>query len=291
MTTTAILDAATARRVLNVAAEADKNTLRKAFRRVAMRTHPDRNPGDPQAALRFHEAKAAYDLLQSLHASSAPEPPERFDDPLFAFFHSAATRYPEPVPDTVRARLTLNVRQALLGAQVHPRALDADLRDLPHVTRVKIPMLRIAPRTEPGTRLYVPNAAQDPHAPRGVEIRIELAPDPVFTIKDGDIHRPLTVTLADAELGLAVPTTDALGKTVRVRPAPGTRSGDHTRLPGHGLHPTGSLVCRVTVRGENLLLRLALRALRWGIKGLRTMSRTTGRRRAARIIGHERHRE
>jgi len=49
--------------VLGVARSANDEELKKAFRRLAMKNHPDRCPGDPQAQERFKEAKEAYEIL------------------------------------------------------------------------------------------------------------------------------------------------------------------------------------------------------------------------------------
>lgn len=49
--------------VLGVARTASDDDLKKAFRRLAMKNHPDRCPGDPKAAERFTEAKEAYEVL------------------------------------------------------------------------------------------------------------------------------------------------------------------------------------------------------------------------------------
>ena len=49
--------------VLGVARTANDEELKKAFRRLAMKNHPDRCPGDPEAQERFKEAKEAYEIL------------------------------------------------------------------------------------------------------------------------------------------------------------------------------------------------------------------------------------
>jgi molecular chaperone DnaJ len=49
--------------VLGVERSADEKEIKKAYRRVAMKYHPDRNPDDPQADEKFKEATEAYDVL------------------------------------------------------------------------------------------------------------------------------------------------------------------------------------------------------------------------------------
>ncbi|WP_019023850.1 MULTISPECIES: molecular chaperone DnaJ [unclassified Thioalkalivibrio] len=49
--------------VLGVSKDASAADIKKAFRRLAMKYHPDRNPGDEEAEAKFKEARAAYDVL------------------------------------------------------------------------------------------------------------------------------------------------------------------------------------------------------------------------------------
>ena len=49
--------------VLGVTREASSDELKRAFRKIAMDSHPDRNPDDPAAAARFKEASEAYTVL------------------------------------------------------------------------------------------------------------------------------------------------------------------------------------------------------------------------------------
>jgi len=49
--------------VLGVPRNADESALKKAYRSIAMRDHPDRNPDDPGAEERFKEASEAYAIL------------------------------------------------------------------------------------------------------------------------------------------------------------------------------------------------------------------------------------
>ena len=49
---------------LEVTKEVSAEDLKKAYRKVAMKYHPDRNPGDKQAEARFKECSEAYEVLK-----------------------------------------------------------------------------------------------------------------------------------------------------------------------------------------------------------------------------------
>src|SRR5215471_12129263 len=49
--------------VLSVSRESSSDELRKAYRREALKHHPDRNPGDPSAEGKFKEVNEAYQVL------------------------------------------------------------------------------------------------------------------------------------------------------------------------------------------------------------------------------------
>ena len=49
--------------VLGVSKDADEATLKKAYRKVAKKYHPDVNPGDAEAEKKFKEASEAYAIL------------------------------------------------------------------------------------------------------------------------------------------------------------------------------------------------------------------------------------
>ena len=59
--------------VLGVSRDASAEDIKKAYRKMALKYHPDRNPGDAAAEEKFKEAAEAYDVL------SNPDKKARYD--------------------------------------------------------------------------------------------------------------------------------------------------------------------------------------------------------------------
>ena len=50
--------------VLGVDKSASEDEIKKAYRKIAIKYHPDRNPGNKEAEEKFKEAAEAYDVLR-----------------------------------------------------------------------------------------------------------------------------------------------------------------------------------------------------------------------------------
>jgi molecular chaperone DnaJ len=57
--------------VLGVNKDCAEDELKKAYRRLAMKWHPDRNPDNPKAEEHFKEAKEAYEILSDASKRAA----------------------------------------------------------------------------------------------------------------------------------------------------------------------------------------------------------------------------
>lgn len=124
--------------VLGVGRQASADDLKRAFRKIAMDSHPDRNPDDPAAAARFKEASEAYTVLSDPgrrrnydmfgHAGVQPGsgPAVDFSDMPFADifetffgggFGTRARRQQANRGDDLRYDLTISFEEAFTGVE------------------------------------------------------------------------------------------------------------------------------------------------------------------------------
>ncbi len=73
-------------KALEVSKEASQDEIRRSYRRLARKYHPDANPGDRQAEERFKEIQQAYEVL------SKPEKRREYDEGPRTFFGSQRRR-------------------------------------------------------------------------------------------------------------------------------------------------------------------------------------------------------
>src|SRR5688572_6389423 len=73
--------------LLGVTRDADPAAIRKAYHRLAMLHHPDRNPGDDKAAERFRLIHEAYQVL------SNPSRKAAYDRPFSTFYETFRESY------------------------------------------------------------------------------------------------------------------------------------------------------------------------------------------------------
>jgi molecular chaperone DnaJ len=80
--------------ILGVSRDADLSAIKKAYRKLALKHHPDKNPGDRDAEERFKEAAEAYSVLSDpdkrqrydLHGKAGLGSAAGFDQEIFADF-------------------------------------------------------------------------------------------------------------------------------------------------------------------------------------------------------------
>jgi curved DNA-binding protein len=109
--------------VLGVSPSASGEEIKRAYRRLAMELHPDRNPGDPQGEERFKAINEAYAVLGDPRKRTAYErlrlshqPPDANDDLLRGFdFSSLFREFGLRSDEEIRERFFCPGRRARCG--------------------------------------------------------------------------------------------------------------------------------------------------------------------------------
>jgi len=255
--------------VLGVSRDASASDIKKAYRKLALKHHPDKNPGDKGAEERFKEITEAYAVL------SDPEKKSQYDkfgeagfhqrfsqedifrntdfgdifrefgfggggtDDLFSrLFGGMGGHFGGGRGRTVRGhdysmRLVLPFRQAVQGGerQISYRGEAGDEQI----------MVRIPPGVESGQRLRI--AGKGGRSPVGgnrgdLFLDIEVESDPLFTREGRDLFVKVVIPFSGACLGTTadVPTLDG---HKRIKIPPGMSSGGKIRLKGFGVPGRG----------------------------------------------------
>jgi curved DNA-binding protein len=247
--------------VLGVPRDADQDTIRRAYRKLARKYHPDLNSdgdaeesfkalGEAYEVLSDAEKRERYDRLGDRWRQVEHEAPEesfedffahegfgdgtgvQFGDDLFeALFGASARRRGGPLRGHDRmALLELSLEDALAGGR---RRLTVDDRTVD----VNFPagvrdgqLIRVAGRGSEG---------RDGGPPGDLLLRVALAPHPRFRPRgDDDLDVELPITPSQAALGATVAVETPTG-TARVRVPAGSSSGRRLRLRGRGLPKRG----------------------------------------------------
>jgi len=90
--------------ILGIPRDATEKRIRKAYRRLAMRFHPDKNPGEPEPEMRFKQVQAAYETLMRgkgpqgasparLTDTSGTRPSATSSHPFYSFFSAVRAYY------------------------------------------------------------------------------------------------------------------------------------------------------------------------------------------------------
>jgi len=257
---------------LGVAKSAEADDIRKAYRKLARKYHPDVNPGDKAAEDRFKKISAAYETLsdpkkrkdydefgdeaasRNFDAEQArtyqnwqqtrQQRSSRFEDGPVEFDFGdlfGGHRKPAQGPD-VLARVQMDLKQALEGGEV---ALD-----VPNQGTVRV---RIPPGADNGSTIRVPGkGAPGPRGgpPGDLVIECEVMPHPLLRREGLDLYMTVPVTLDEAYNGASIdiPTLDG---PVRVKVPARSQGGSKLRLRGKGVKrktETGDMVIVLDLR-------------------------------------------
>ena len=251
--------------VLGVSKTASEDEIKKAFRKLAVKYHPDKNPGDKEAEKKFIEANEAYEVLsdkqkrarydQFGHAGvggAAGNPfggsgrtgnfnfngqsfnfdfgGGGFDDILGSIFGFGGTHRRPARGRDYQVSITIDFEEAIFGATKTIEVQDETIK-------LKIPAgifdgqtIRIAGKGGPA-----PSGGQK--GDLYVEVRVRAHK---HLTREGDlILSEVTIPMVDAVLGTEI-DVETVDGTVRMKVPAGTQPGTNFKLSGHGAPHLGS---------------------------------------------------
>lgn len=247
--------------VLGVSKEATKEEIKKAYRKLAQKYHPDANKGDTAAEARFKEISEAHSILSNDKKRKEYDEFRRLVD-------SGGQRWYGFRPGGGGGNVRVNIGDLgdledlirdnggglfddlLGGFGFRPRGpqkgrdLETEVtlgfEDAVNGTTIALPSgqkVKIPPGVKNGARIKV--AGKGEAGPNGgsagdMFVKVKVQPHPLFGRGQGsDLTIKVPVTFTEAALGakIDVPTLDG---SVTVKVAPGTPSGKTLRVRGKG---------------------------------------------------------
>jgi curved DNA-binding protein len=249
--------------ILEVDKQATADEIKKAYRRLARKLHPDLNPNDSEAKRKFQLLNEANEVLSDpekrkkydtygenwqhageAHAGESNAGSRRttnrqyddsnFDSEVFSdFFESMFGQRARGGPGRADARfrgldyqaqLTLSLREA---AQTHPRILTVDGKNI----RITVPagvadgqVIKLTGYGAPGTN----------GGPAGdLYLTFSIAPDPDFVRVGDNLHLTQEINLYTAVLGGEITLATLTGQ-VKLTVKAGTQNNTKVQLKGKG---------------------------------------------------------
>jgi curved DNA-binding protein len=254
-------------KILGVPRGSGEAEIKKAYRKLAMRYHPDRNPGDKQAEDRFKEINEAYQVL------SDPQKRSRYDQ-LGEDYSQWQQKGAPGNYDWGRWSSGPGVQQVDLGdlfgdgafsdffrsifggttvgqaqrgrtsraAPAIQQPVTLSLREAFAGTSCTLQIgsrrmdVKIPPGVRTGTKIRVPAAGplRSDGTPSDVYLVLDVAEDPLFEREGDDLHTNVTLDVFMAILGGEVEVKTLSGKVVLTIPA-GTQPDHVFRIAGRGM--------------------------------------------------------
>src|SRR5438874_1892703 len=229
--------------VLGVARGAPEDEIKRAYRKLAVKFHPDKNPDDPHAEEKFKELGEAYDVLIDVDKRAAYD---RFGH---AAFSQGAAGFGGGFHDPFDIfREVFGGGRQIIEKPCHKCGGEGRVENSSRI-KLKIPAgigsgsrLRSSRNGEAGIRGGPPG---------DLYVVLHIKEHPVFQRDEDDLYCEVPISFPLAALGGEVPVPTLEGKANVKIPA-GTQSGQIFKLRGKGVvnvegRGRGDLLARVIV--------------------------------------------
>lgn len=252
--------------ILGVSKSASAEEIAKAYKSLARKHHPDRNPGDKNAEARFKEIQNAYDVLndpkkKSIYDQYGTELPPGASGAGFPFGQGGGQQMdPEMAQEMFRrmfggggggggggfedmfGQFTGRGRGRSRSRPAPPSESIEVEAHVPFLTAVLGGAigLRVGDRDidvkvpagfEDGKKLRVAGQGE---SGEDIVVRVRVEPHQFFRREGKNILIDVPISISEAVLGGKVEVPTVSGKRVTVKVPPGTSSGSRIRLPGLG---------------------------------------------------------
>jgi DnaJ-class molecular chaperone len=247
--------------VLGLARDAGEPEIKKAYRRLAKKYHPDANTGDPEATRMFSDITAAYDFLSDADKRRAFDRGEIDADGnprMFAFGRGAraahgageARGFGGFSTEDIFADLFSGLRGSRQGPFTAAEPETSYSMTLAFMDAVRGARRRVTLADGRAVDVQIPRGVEDGQVIRlrgqggigisgvagDVLITIRVEPHPLFERDGHHLRLTLPITLYEAVLGakVRVPTPDG---SVELAIPPSSSGGRVLRLKGKGIRP------------------------------------------------------
>jgi len=252
-------------KVLGVAKDVSEAELKKVYRKLARKYHPDSNPGDAKAEAKFKEISEAYSVLSDAEqrkeydAIRAMGSGARFTAPGGAGTQSSGG-FEDVFANLFGGRGGFGGFGGPMPGSDLSAATTIPFIDSVNGTTIKLNYEGLAPITAKipagvmdGQKIKLRGKGQpSPNGgPNGdLIITVNVKPHPVFSRDGNNLRLTVPVTFAEAVLGATIQVPTLGGDPVKLKVAPNTPNGRVLRVKGRGVQSSkgvGDLLATVEV--------------------------------------------